>query len=149
MLVQVAGALVIGAVTALVAARLALGSWPHLDDALLGASRAPRFPGVRLAEATAVILTVAPHLIRPLRTLCRWVLVLGVVGSAAAGSATPSGTIASILIGVVGAAGIRLATGTSIGRPEIPDVAAGLAELGVKPGELEVAEHQAAEECSS
>jgi glycosyltransferase 2 family protein len=143
-LVQVAGALVIGAVTALVAARLALGSWPDLGDALLGTSRAPRFPGVRLAEATAVILTVAPHLIRPLRTLCRWVLVLGVVGTAAAGSATPSGTIASILIGVIGAAGIRLATGTSIGRPEIPDVAAGLAELGVDAGELEVAAHQAA-----
>jgi hypothetical protein len=48
---------------------------------------------VRLAEATAVILTVAPHPIRR-PTLCRWVLVLGVVGTAAAGSATPSGTIA-------------------------------------------------------
>jgi uncharacterized membrane protein YbhN (UPF0104 family) len=143
-LAQVLGALVIGTLTALVAARLALGSWPHLEDAIFGTSHAPRFPGVRLAEATAVILTVRPHLARPFRVLGRWILVLGIVGTAAAGSVTPAGTIASFLIGVVGAAAIRLATGTSIGRPDIPDVAAGLAGLGVDAGGLEVAEHQVA-----
>jgi uncharacterized membrane protein YbhN (UPF0104 family) len=141
---QMVGALAIGTLTALLAARLAIGSWPDLTDALLGTSRAPRFPGVRLAEATALILTAAPHLIRPYRTLCRWILTLGIVGTAAAGGVTPGGSIASILIGVVGAAGIRLASGTSIGRPELPDVAAGLAELGVEAHGLEVAEHQLA-----
>jgi uncharacterized protein (TIRG00374 family) len=143
-LAQVLGALVLGTVTALVAARLALGSWPDLAGAIFGTSRAPRFPGVRLAEATAVILTVRPHLIRPFRVLGRWVVVLGIVGTAAAGSVTPSGAVSALLIGLVGAAGIRLATGTSIGRPEIPDVAAGLAGLGVEAHELEVAEHQVA-----
>ena len=84
-LAQVLGSLVLGTVTALVAARLALGSWPDLAGSIFGTSRAPRFPGVRLAEATAVILTVRPHLIRPFRVLGRWVLVLGIVGTAAAG----------------------------------------------------------------
>jgi glycosyltransferase 2 family protein len=141
---QVVGALVIGTAAAFVASRLALGSWPGFTDAVFGTSRAPRFPGVRLAETTAVILTVAPYLIRPYRVVCRWVLVFGIVGTAAAGAATPSGTVASILIGIAGAAGIRLATGTSIGRPEIPDVAAGLSELGVDAHDLRVAEHQTA-----
>jgi uncharacterized membrane protein YbhN (UPF0104 family) len=141
---QVAGAFALGAVTALVATRIALGEWPGVADAVFGTSSAPRFPGVRLAEATAVILTVTPHLIRPIQVVGRWTLVLGVVGTAATGAVTPVGALASVLVGVVAASGIRLATGTSIGSPEIADVAAGLAQLGVEAHALEVAEHQSA-----
>lgn len=141
---QVIGSLALGALIALTAARFALGRWPDVTDAVFGTASAPRFPGVRLAEATAVILIVAPHLIRPFRVLDRWILLLGVVGTAAAGGVTPSGAVAAVLIGVAAASGVRLASGTSIGRPEIPDVAAALSELGVEAHGLEVAEHQVA-----
>ncbi|HTR33259.1 MAG TPA: lysylphosphatidylglycerol synthase transmembrane domain-containing protein [Gaiellaceae bacterium] len=141
---QALAALVLGALVGLVASRLAIGDWPHLSDAVFGTGQAPRFPSVRLGEATAVMLTVAPHFVRPVRALDRWILVLGVLGTAAAGSATPVGTLAAVLAGIVAAAAVRLAGGTSIGRPELADVAAALAELGVSATGLAVAEEQVA-----
>ncbi len=60
------------------------------------------------------------------------------------GHATPGGTLAGFLVALVAAAGIRLAFGTSAGRPEVPFVAAALLELGVVVDGLTVAERQAA-----
>ena len=48
------------------------------------------------------------------------------------------------LIAVAAAATLRLALGTSIGRPGLADVRAGLVELGVDASELEQAERQVA-----
>src|SRR5262249_55511873 len=127
---------------ALSATRLATGSWPQLEDAVFGSARAGRFPATRAAEATAVIMTVAPHLARPVRAFGRWVLVLGLIGAAIAGS--PLGTFAAAMIAIAAAASVRLVSGTSLGRPGLDDVAAGLAQLGVCPRELEEAERQVA-----
>lgn len=141
---QALAALVLASLISLIASRLAIGSWPNVVDSVFGSAQAPAFPGVRLGEATAVMLTVVPHLIRPIRVVDRWILGLGIVGTAAAGSATPLGTLAAVLVGIVAAACVRLATGTSIGRPGIRDVRAGLAHLGVRAHQLQVAEHQVA-----
>ena len=141
---QAAGAVILAALIGLLAARATLDAWPDLVDAVLGTSRSPYFPNVRLAEGTAVMLTIAPHLVRPIRVLDRWILVLGMVGTAVVGGATPAGTLAAVFIAAAAAAGVRLATGTSIGRPGLEDVAAGLAELGVRANDLEVAEQQVA-----
>ncbi len=142
--VQAVASLALAAVVALCAARLALGEWPDLLGALLGTDRAPQFPSVRVAEAATVVVTVSPYLTRPLQRLGRWVLLLGIAGAAIAGGATPVGTIAAFLIAVAAAAGVRLASGTSIGRPGLSAVAAGLAELGVRAHSLEEAERQVA-----
>jgi signal transduction histidine kinase len=74
---QALAALVLGVVLALCASRIATGSWPELADAVFGTARAARFPATRVAEATAVIVTVAPHLTRPVRAFGGWLLLLG------------------------------------------------------------------------
>ncbi len=142
--VQAVGALLFAAAIGVCAVRLAVGSWPEISDAVIGTAAAPRFPNVRLAEAAAVILAISPHLVRPWRKVARWVLVLGVIGAAIVGGGTPLGTVAALLIGVVAAAGSRLAVGTSAGRPSLDDVGVALEELGVSAHGLEIRERQVA-----
>jgi uncharacterized membrane protein YbhN (UPF0104 family) len=139
---QALGAFVLAAIAALAAVRLATGSWPVLGDALAGAPSVRGFLGVRSAEAMAAIVTVAPHLARPVRTFGRSLVVLGLLGTAVVG--TPLGTLAAALIAFAAASAIRLVSGTSVGRPGLDDVAAGLAELGVRPRALEEAARQVA-----
>ena len=124
---QALGALVLAAGIAVAAGRLATGEWAAIDTLVSGSGSA--FPAARAAESAAVILAVAPHLVRPLRTLGRRLLVLGAVGALFATDAVPGGVLAAIMVAVVAAAGIRLAFGTSVGRPELSDIRAALAEL--------------------
>jgi uncharacterized membrane protein YbhN (UPF0104 family) len=128
---QTVAAVALAAALALVATRVAVGGWPDLWDAVHGGSGSPRFPAFRVAEAGAVILTVSPHLVRGLQRVTRWVLVLGLVGSLFIRPENPGGNLAAVLIAVVAATSVRLAFGTSIGRPELATVAAALRELGV------------------
>ena len=142
--VQALAALVLGAVVALVVSRLALGAWPSIGTAIEGASDSPPFPAFRVAETSAVILVAAPHLIRPFRTAGHWILFLGVVGGMLIAGATPGGTIAGFLVALTAAAAVRLAHGTSAGRPGVAEVTAALDELGVDAERLELAKHQTA-----
>ena len=139
---QAVAAFVLAALLALAVARLATGSWPAFGAEVFGASDDPRFPTARLAEAMAAIVTVAPHLARPLRVFGRMLVLLGLAGSAVVG--TPLGTLAGALIAFVAAAAIRLVSGTSVGRPGLDDVSDALAQLGIRPRALEEAERQVA-----
>jgi uncharacterized membrane protein YbhN (UPF0104 family) len=139
---QAAAALVLAALVALCSARLATGSWPDLSDAIFSTSGAGDFPAGRAAEATAAIVTVAPHLARPVRAFGRWLLLLGLLGTAV--TVTPLGTFAAATIAVAAAAAVRLAAGTSVGRPGLDDVEVGLAQLGIRPRRVEEAERQTA-----
>jgi uncharacterized membrane protein YbhN (UPF0104 family) len=138
------GSCALAGLLALLAARLALGSWPDIGDSILGTSAGTRFPHVRSATAVAVILVISPYLVRPLRKLSNWIVLLGTLGVAIARDGTPSGTLGAFLIAVAAAAALRLAFGTSIGRPGLGEVRAALAELGVEASELEEAERQVA-----
>jgi uncharacterized membrane protein YbhN (UPF0104 family) len=131
-------------VIALVSTRLAVGHWPDVWDAAKGGSGSPRFPAVLIAEATAVVLTVNGQLVRPLQALGRWVVGLGVLGVLLAAEVTPGGTLAGFLLAVAAASMIRLAFGTSSGRPDASRVAGSLRELGVQADGLTVAERQSA-----
>jgi uncharacterized membrane protein YbhN (UPF0104 family) len=131
------GAVLIAAAVAFVATRLATGAWPDFGSAITGASDAPAFPDVRVAEAAAVIVTVAPHLVARLRKFGHWILVLGAAGALIAGDAAPSGMLAAFLAAFAAAAAMRLALGTSAGLPEVSDVAEALRELEVTADDLE------------
>jgi uncharacterized membrane protein YbhN (UPF0104 family) len=141
---EAVAAFVLALAVALVSARLALGHWPAFWDSVKGDSRAPSFPAVLLAEAAAVVFTVDGHLIRPLRLVGSWIVALGALAVLVAVGATPAGTLAGVLVAVAAAATIRLAFGTSAGRPEADLVAAGLRELGVEAEGLTAAERQSA-----
>ncbi|HWK26585.1 MAG TPA: lysylphosphatidylglycerol synthase transmembrane domain-containing protein [Solirubrobacter sp.] len=137
---QALAAVVLAALVAVTATRLAVGTWPDLLTAATGGG--PRFPTVWVAEATAVCLTVSPHLIHPLRVFSRRLVAVSTVAAAVVAAGTPAGILAAVLVAVVVAASIRLAWGTSIGRPGLTEVAAGLAELGVDADALQDAERQ-------
>jgi uncharacterized membrane protein YbhN (UPF0104 family) len=141
---QAVAALVLALLCGVIAARLAVGAWPNVGDAAFGTSKAPPFPDVRICVAAAVVLAVSPFLTRPLQRLSRWLIVLGAVGAAVAGDGTPAGAAAAVLIALVAALGVRLIFGTSVGRPGLAEVAAGLVELGVAAHSLEEAERQEA-----
>ena len=141
---QSVAALVAGAVIALVCTRLAIGHWPSIGTAIEGGSDSPVYPGFRVAEAGAVVLVTAPHLTRPLRTTGWWILVLGVFSGMLIDSSTPGGNIAGFLVAVTAAAAVRLALGTSAGRPGLAEVGGALAELGVDARDLHPAERQIA-----
>jgi uncharacterized membrane protein YbhN (UPF0104 family) len=136
------GSVFVAAAVAFLAARLATGGWPDLGAALTGASDAPPFPDVRVAEAAAVIVTVAPHLAARLRRFGHWILVLGAAGVLIGGGAAPTGTLAALLAAFAAAAAMRLALGTSAGLPEVADVAEALRELEVSADDLEPSERQ-------
>lgn len=141
---QALGALVLATVLGYLSARWALGHWPAFGSAIEGASGSPAFPAIRVAETGAVILVVGPHLVSPLRPTGRWILFLGIVGGMLIDPATPGGNLAGFLIAVTAAAGVRLALGTSAGRPGLLDVEALLAELGVQARDLKHADRQVA-----
>jgi uncharacterized membrane protein YbhN (UPF0104 family) len=130
--VQTLAAIALAVGLALVSTRIAIGSWPDFWPAISGGSGTPRFPAFRVAEAGAVILTVSPHLVRRLQRITRWVLLLGLLGSIFLRPENPGGSVAAVLIAAVAATSIRLAFGTSLGRPGLGDVAAALRELGVE-----------------
>jgi uncharacterized membrane protein YbhN (UPF0104 family) len=134
---EAAGSVLAASVIAFVAARLATGGWPDLWAAITGASDAPVFPDVRVAEGAAAILTVAPHVVAGLRRFGNWILVLGAASALIAGDASPSGTLAALLAALAAAAAVRLTFGTSAGLPEVSDVAEALRELEVSADDLE------------
>jgi hypothetical protein len=109
-----------------------------------GGSSAPASPAVRVALAAPVVVAVGPHLVRPLQTTGRWILVVGFVGALLTSGAAPSGNIAGILVAIVAAAGVRLAFGTSAGRPSLAHVRAALAGLGILSERLEAVDRQVA-----
>jgi uncharacterized protein (TIRG00374 family) len=140
--VQAIAACVVAGALGLVATRLAIGHWPDLGRALTGVSGAPRFPASRIGEAGAITLVVGAQLVHGLQRAGRWILAIGFVGSLLLHPGTPSASLAAILAAVAAAAGVRLAFGTSVGRPWVGDVAAALAELGVSVVQLESAKRQ-------
>jgi uncharacterized membrane protein YbhN (UPF0104 family) len=142
--VDALAAFVTAVVLAYVSARLALGDWPALGSGIRATADSPVFPAIRVAEAVAIVLTVSPHLVRPLQSAARWVVLLGVVSALIRGPATPSGVLAGYLVAVAAAAAVRLALGTSTGRPGLGTIAAALRELGVAAEGLAVADRQSA-----
>jgi uncharacterized membrane protein YbhN (UPF0104 family) len=129
---------------ALASTRLAIGHWPDVWDAVKGGSGSPRFPAVLIAEATAVVLAVNGQLVRPLQTLGRRLVALGVLGVLIAAGVTPGGALAGFLAAVAAASTVRLVFGTSSGHPEASRVVGSLRELGVDADGLTVAERQSA-----
>lgn len=138
------GAATLATVLVAVAARLVGGDWPDAGALVEAGRESPDYPGLRIAQAAAAIMSVSPYLIRPLQRTARWVLGLGFVGAVLVTPASPSGTFAGLLLAVAAAAAIRLVLGTSVGRPSLGHVADALAGLGVAAGRLEQAERQVA-----
>ena len=70
------------------------------------------FAELRLASAAAVISVAAPELIRPVRIVATWLVVLGAVGVIAFKGALPSGSLGGLSLGL----GLRRSSGSCSGQ---------------------------------
>src|SRR5262245_28400486 len=133
---------VLGGVFALGVTALVAGGWSAIVDGLTGSEPPAVYPAVRVALATALIVTTAPHLGRPVRRFGRWVIVLGSVAGIALGIALPLGVIGGLAIGFGSAALVHLAFGSPGGLPSPGQVGAAPEELGIEVTNLRTAELQ-------
>ena len=90
------------------------------------------YPATRLALATAVIVAASPHLVRPLRYVGRWIVLVGAVAAIALGVALPIGVMAAFAIGIAAAAVVHLILGSPGGRLTLDQIRTALDDLGVE-----------------
>jgi len=100
-------------------------------NALVQVPDSPVYVAVRVALATAVIVTASPHVSRPLRYWGRIVIVLGAVAAVGLGAAYPIGVVAGASIGVGAAALTHLILGSPQGLLTAEQVEIALTDLGV------------------
>ena len=100
------------------------------------------FPELRLAFVVAVLVVAGPELVRPVRTLAHWLVVLAAVGTVALEAASPSRALAGLALGLAAGAFVRLAFGSPAGVPRIERVRNALASLGVEIHDLRISERQ-------
>ena len=100
-------------------------------DALVGIPTAPVYVAVRLALATAIIVTASPALSRPLRYWGRILVLLGAVSAVALSLAWPIGALAGFIVGVGAAAVTHLVLGSPQGLLTAEQIEIGLADLGI------------------
>jgi uncharacterized protein (TIRG00374 family) len=124
---------------ALIAGNVAGTDWSASFRAASVSHPPPIYLAVRLAIATAVVVTASPHMARPLRHVGRWVIALGAVAGIALGVTLPIGMVAGFIIGIGSAAIVHLLLGSPGGRLTLEQVAAALEELGVAATDLRYA----------
>ncbi|MEO1056980.1 MAG: lysylphosphatidylglycerol synthase transmembrane domain-containing protein [Actinomycetota bacterium] len=141
-------AVVIGGLIWLVLWRVTNGSWPAIGDvtrkSLSEGEVFAAFPAFRLAVPGAVIITVSPHVVKPMRRLGRWVLGAAAIGALLLINTTAVGALGGLLVGAGAAAIVHLIVGSSAGRPNLGDVAAAMDDLGVPVVALGAAARQQA-----
>jgi glycosyltransferase 2 family protein len=135
-------ALVVGG--GLIVGRLALGSWQLVWNQPLDLETARGMPWLQLGATTAVTAVTVPHLVRWMRRLALWLVVLAVISASLLGVLLPTQAFATLVLGVGSAAAVHLIFGSTRGRPDLEDVGAALALLGVETVELEIADRQPA-----
>jgi uncharacterized membrane protein YbhN (UPF0104 family)/tRNA A-37 threonylcarbamoyl transferase component Bud32 len=100
------------------------------------------FPEPRIACAAAVVAVAAPELIRPVRLVAGWLVVVAALGAVAIEAALPSSVLGALALGLGVGALVRLAFGTAAGVPPAEQVRQALTELGVEIRELQVTPRQ-------
>jgi uncharacterized protein (TIRG00374 family) len=102
-----------------------------LSDVFTG-SDLPTYPMVRLAVATALVLTALPYLVRPLRRMGIAVVIVMAAASLAALAGYVIDLVGALLLGTATAAAVHLAFGSPRGRPSVGEVVDMLGSLGVE-----------------
>jgi hypothetical protein len=123
-------ALVLSAGLVVALGQIVDGEWP--DVVWFDQSRtASTYPALLITVLTAVHVTAAPHLSRPLRRLGWWVVLGPAAAALLANLTTVRDTAAALIAGVAVGALAHLIFGSPAGRPSLGRVASALAELGV------------------
>jgi len=94
------------------------------------------YPEPRLAAATAVIVVVAPELVRTARVVATWLVPLASLGAVVLGAARPSGGLAGLALGLGAGAIARIAFGTAAGVPPTAQVREAMTALSIDVSDL-------------
>lgn len=117
-------------------------AWPYVFPEIDLENPVPRFPVMRVALVTGILVVVAPHVTRPLRRF-GW-LAIAATALAAVGLSygSPSHTIGSFGVGLFCAGLLLLVAGSPRGYPHPAMISAALTTLGVPNRGLEPAANQ-------
>ncbi|HET9260191.1 MAG TPA: hypothetical protein VFP42_08710, partial [Acidimicrobiia bacterium] len=117
-------------------------AWPYVLPEIDLEDPVPRFPVMRVALVTAILIVASPSVTRPLRRFGWLAIVTTGFASISLGYATPSHTIGSFGIGLFTAGLLLAVTGSPRGYPNPEMVAAALTHLGVPNREMGHAPYQ-------
>ncbi len=117
--------------------------WPQFAIFDLNETR-ETFPAFFVTTSAAIQAAASPHLTAPMRKI-GWTFILGAVGASVLGGVTTvSDALGGLLVGLIAAALVRYALGTSAGLPSTNRIRSGLADLGVDMAELQYTAEQPA-----
>jgi glycosyltransferase 2 family protein len=118
------------------------GAWPYVFPEIGLENPTPRFPVLRVAMVTAILVVVGPHVTRPLRRFGWLAIGATAIASVSLGYGSPTHIVGSFGVGLF-CAGLLLAiVGSPRGYPDPDSVAAALSMLGVQVSALEPAPYQ-------
>lgn len=132
---------VLAALIVIILTRWVSGEWPAVL-AEFSDEQEPLYTVLRIAVATAVIVTAAPHVVRPLRRLGWLIILLVAVAGTGLSIGLLSDTLGAIGIGLASAGLVLVMFGSPRGYPRRSVVADGLAALGVTATDVTVDERQ-------
>ncbi|HEU5112590.1 MAG TPA: flippase-like domain-containing protein [Acidimicrobiia bacterium] len=118
------------------------GAWPYVFPEIGLEDPTPRFPVLRVAMVTAILVVVSPHVTRPLRRFGWLAIAATSIASISLGYGTPTHIIGSFGIGLFSAGLLLAIVGSPQGYPDPKSVAAALSSLGVLVNALEPAPYQ-------
>jgi glycosyltransferase 2 family protein len=118
------------------------GAWPYVLPEVGLEDPVPRFPVLRVAMVTAVLLVVSPYLTRPVRRFGWFAIITTAIASVGLSYGTPSQTIGSFGVGLLAAGLLLWIEGSPRGYPDPDTVSAAMAELGVPVRSLDIAPYQ-------
>lgn len=126
----------------LIFSRVIDGAWPIMLPELGDAPAVARFPVLRVAAVTALVIAVSPHVTRPIRWL-GWVFIALVsVSGVGLGLGLPTDATGAIGIGFMAAGVALLAFGSPAAYPRNDDLVAQLSKLGIDLQDLNPASTQ-------
>ena len=100
----------------------------------------PSFPAATAAVAAALLLALAPYLIRPLRRAGLLVVVLVALSAMYLGTGLASDVAGGLFLGLAVAAAVHVAFGAPGGRPSAAQIRDALGELGFDVVEVDVSD---------
>ncbi len=107
------------------------GSWPYILPEVDLENPVPRFPVMRVAVVTGILLVVSPYVTRPLRRFGWLAMLTTAIASVALSYGSPIHAVGSFGVGLFTAGLLLAIVGTPRGYPSPESVSYGLKELGV------------------
>ena len=119
------------------------GAWPYVMPEIDLENPVPRFPVMRVAVVTAILVTVGPHSTQPMRRFGWLAVSATTVASIGLSYGSLTHTLGSLGIGLMCAGLLLVIVGSPRGFPDPVAVASALGALGLRvAGDLRIAPYQ-------